>query len=89
MQGVQPSVRAIVAEIPAREIEQILLEIHADAGKHPGREARQEQEQDPAPRPQIEDGPAAVWSGEPREDHRVDREAVPPLRLPDDQGVHS
>jgi len=77
-------VRAIVAEIPAREVEQILLEVHADAGKHPGREARQEQEQDPAPRPQIEDRTPAIGGGEPREDHRVDREAVPPLRLPDD-----
>ena len=39
--------------------------------------------------PEIEDRVPAIGGGEPREDHRVDREAVPPLRLPDQKrGLH-
>jgi len=81
--GNQPPVRAIVAEIPAREIEQVFLEIHAGAGKHRGGKARQEQQQDPAPCPEIENRAPAIVCGEPREYHGVDRETVPPLRLTD------
>ena len=83
----QPPVRAIVAEIPAREIEQVFLEFHAGAGTHRGGKAGQEQQQDPAPRPQIENRTPAKGGGEPREDHGVDREPITPLRLPDAQPV--
>ena len=92
--GEQPPVQAIVAEIPAREIEQVSLEIHAGAGAEPGAETGKKEQENTASGPEIEDRSPAIGGGEPRENHGVDREAVPPLRLPDDQparvspGVH-
>ncbi len=55
----------MVAEIPAREIEQTFLEIDAGAGQHRGGEAGQKQQQNPAPRPQVEDGAAERGAANP------------------------
>ena len=63
--GGQAPVRAILEKIPAREIEQGFLKFHADAGAQRGGQAGQEQQQDPAPCPQIENGPAAVRAANP------------------------